>query len=225
MEGGEGAPDDRSGARQLASALHVVVITDPTLLSDRSLIGTVEAALRGGSRCVQLRDKTATAAELLEDAIQLRALTRQYDALLIVNDRFDVALASQADGVHVGPDDVPVQAIRSSVPETFIIGASCDELARARELVEAGADYLGCGTVFPTSTKPDAGAAIGPSRVTELAAALPVPIVAIGGISIDNANQLSNTGAAGVAVIGAVMGAQDPEGAVGLLRQRFTPTA
>lgn len=217
-----GRSTDRQSPILDARSLHVVVITDPTPPGRRAVMEVVEAALQGGCRCIQLRNKSATPVQLLEEAHRLRALTREYGALLIVNDRFDVALASRADGVHVGPHDIPVEAIRASVPDGFIIGASCDDLGTARELVASGADYLGCGTVFATSTKLDAGAAIGPSRVAELASATSVPVVAIGGISVDNAHELSATGAAGIAVVGAVMGARDPRQAVEHLRAAFS---
>ncbi len=199
---------------ELAARLRLVVITDPDHASPRSVQQVVQAALEGGCRCIQLRDKSASGSELLEVASTLRALTRRFGALLIVNDRFDVALAAEADGVHVGPNDLPVAAIRARVPSSFLIGASCDRVEDAVVLTAAGADYLGCGTVYPTRTKPDAGAAIGVERLADIARAVPQPVVAIGGITPANVGALAASGASGIAVVGAVMGATDPMASV-----------
>lgn len=200
-------------AAALARALQLVVVTDERISHPRAIDDVVEAALRGGCRCIQLRAKGASARTALERAQVLRTLTAQYDALLIVNDRFDIALAAAADGVHLGPNDVPVEVARRCVPESFVIGVSCDEVDEAKRLEAAGADYLGCGTVYATQTKPDAGVAIGVSKIRQLASAVSIPIVAIGGITTSRAHELSGTGARGIAVVGAVMGAPDPEAA------------
>ena len=167
---------------------------------------------------MQLRDKSAGAGALLDAARRLRALTRDHGALLFVNDRMDVALAAGADGVHLGPDDLPIAAARAAVPDGFLIGASTDEPDRAAALVTAGADYIGCGTVYATSSKADAGVAIGWDGVDRVARAVAVPVVAIGGITAESAAGLATTAAAGIAVIGAVMGAEHVREAVrGLL--------
>lgn len=200
--------------KPLAESLHVTLVTDPR---PSGFDGIIEAALTAGCGCVQLRDKQAPARELLGTAHRLRSMTRAHNALLIVNDRFDVALAAGADGVHVGPHDVPVAAIRRAVPKDFLIGASCDDPALAQRLEADGADYLGCGTVFPTTTKPDAGDTIGVEGVRAVARSVGVPVVAIGGITVANADQLSGSGAVGVAVVSAVMDAPDPAAAIELL--------
>lgn len=212
-----------SAASALARALHLVVVTDERISHPRAVDDVVAAALEGGCRCIQLRAKGASARTLLDKANALRTLTRRYDALLIVNDRFDIALAAGADGVHVGPDDVPVDVIRKCVPEPFVIGASCDDVDEALRLEAAGADYLGCGTVYATQTKTDAGAAIGVAKIRELASAVSIPVVAIGGVTSNRAHELSGTGARGIAVVGAVMGASDPEGATRELIRNFDP--
>jgi thiamine-phosphate pyrophosphorylase len=210
-------------ATALARALQLVVVTDEHISHPRAVDDVVEAALEGGCRCIQLRAKGASAQTLLDKARALRTLTRLYDALLIVNDRFDIALAAKADGVHVGPNDVPVDVIRRCVPESFVIGASCDDVDEARRLEAAGADYLGCGTVYATRTKTDAGAAIGVAKIRELVSAVSIPVVAIGGVTTGRAHELSGTGAQGIAVVGAVMSAPDPEAATRKLLRRFEP--
>lgn len=204
---------------ELASRLRLIVITDETLAGERGAREVVAEALRARAPAVQLRHKGAGAGILLEEARRLRDLTREAGALLFVNDRFDVALAAGADGVHLGPDDLPVAAVRAAVPSHFLVGYSTDDPAEARQAAAAGADYIGCGTVFATETKADAGEVIGLEGLERVASAVDVPVVAIGGITPERARAVAEgTGASGVAVIGAVMGAGDVESAVrGLL--------
>lgn len=207
----------------LARALRLIVITDAPLASSqgRTVETVVAAALDAGARAVQLRDKDAPARVLLDRARRLRAITRDAGALLFVNDRVDVALAADADGVHLGPDDLPVDAVRAAAPQGFLVGYSTDEPAEARRAVAAGADYLGCGDVFGTSSKGDAGAVIGLGRLDEVAGAVPVPVVGIGGVTPERAAEVAATRAAGTAVIGGVMGAEDPGAAVRALLAPF----
>lgn len=205
----------------LARRLRLIVITDTELAGARSVEAVVEAALRAGAPAIQLRNKSATARELLSEAEALRELTLRYGALLFINDRLDVALASKADGVHLGPEDLPVAAVRAVRPPGFLVGYSTDDVAAARRAVSDGADYIGCGTVFETSSKADAGAAIGPEGLARVARAVGVPVVGIGGITPDRVDPLADTGAAGVAVIGAVMAAVDPAAATARLLEPF----
>lgn len=199
---------------ELRGALRVLVITDRRLAGARGVAGVVEAALSAGARAVQLRNKGESARQLLAVGSELRALTRKVNALLFVNDRLDVALALEADGVHLGPDDLPVAAARAVAPPGFLIGRSADDPEVARRAVAEGADYIGCGTVYATTTKADAGEVIGLEGLGRVAAAVRVPVVGIGGITVARAAEVARTGAAGVAVVGAVMSAADPAGAV-----------
>jgi thiamine-phosphate pyrophosphorylase len=194
--------------------LRLIVITDAALASPRAVVDVVTAALEGGAPAVQLRDKSAAAAALLEDARALLPLVRRYGALLFVNDRLDVALAAGADGVHLGPDDLPVAAARAQAPPGFLIGFSTDDPAAARQAVADGADYIGCGAVFGTTSKANASdERIGIARLDEVARAVDRPVVGIGGINVSNVMEVAATAAAGVAVIGAVMNAADPANA------------
>jgi thiamine-phosphate pyrophosphorylase len=203
----------------------LIVLTDRALAAPRDVIDVVRAALDAGAPAIQLRDKDADAATLLETAHTLRALTRRHGALLFVNDRVDVALAAEADGVHLGPDDLPVAAVQPGVPTGFLIGYSTDDPERARRAVADGASYIGCGAVYGTGTKADAGAAIGLERLDEVARAVTVPVVAIGGITPERAGEVARTEAAGVAVVGAVMRAPDPSDAVRRLLAPFAGRA
>lgn len=204
---GPGLPGRRRPTADLRRPLRLIVITDRRLAAPRSVEDVVEDALEAGCRAVQLRDKEASARELLLAARTLRALTADHGALLFVNDRVDVALAAGADGVHVGPDDVPVTAIRRVVPPTFLMGFSADEPDAARAARAAGADYIGCGAVFGTSTKDVGGESIGTERLDQVARSVEIPVVGIGGVTVENAPEVGRTEAAGVAVVGAVMGA------------------
>ncbi len=178
----------------------------------------MESALEAGAPAVQLRAKTDSARELLAAGRDILPLTRAAGALLFLNDRVDVALALGADGVHVGPRDIPVAALRGSVPKGFLIGASADDPDVARTLVADGADYIGCGAVYPTRTKTNAGDVIGLEGLERVVRAVRAPVIAIGGISVERSAEAATTGAAGIAVVGAVMMAADVGKAVrGLL--------
>src|SRR5690606_29512569 len=161
--------------------LRLIVITDRRLASPRSIFDVVLAALEAGAPAVQLRDKEATSRELYEQALRLREMTDRHGALLFVNDRLDVALAAGAGGVHLRPDDLPIAAARRIAPPHFLIGASTDDPAAAIRAADNGADYIGCGSVFGTTTKAEAaGERIGPEGVAAVARASPVPVIAIG---------------------------------------------
>jgi thiamine-phosphate pyrophosphorylase len=197
----------------LRERLRLIVVTDPDC-GGRSVVDVVRAALRGGAPAIQLRMKDAPAREMAEVARALLAQTRAAEALLFINDRVDVALAVGADGAHVGQDDLPVAAARGIAPRGFLLGVSAEtaELARAAEA--DGADYVGVGPVYATGSKADAGDAVGCQRIAQVAEVVRIPIVGIGGITFDNAPPVIHAGAAGVAVISAVMRADDPEAAV-----------
>jgi thiamine-phosphate diphosphorylase len=201
-----------SGA--LADRLRLIVVTDPDCGAGRDVAGVVRAALRGGAPAIQLRMKDASAREMAEMARALLVHTRAAGALLFINDRVDVALAVEADGAHVGQDDLPVAAARRIVPPGFLLGVSAETAELALAAQADGADYVGAGPVYATGSKADAGDAVGVGRIAEVAAAVRIPVVGIGGITIANAPPVIAAGAAGIAVISAVMRAEDPEAAV-----------
>jgi len=203
---------------ELARRLRLIVITDAELARPRDVVDVTAEALAAGAPAVQVRAKGASARELLELGRRILPLARAHRALLFVNDRLDVALALGADGVHLGPEDLPVAAARRALGEGFLIGASTDEPDVARRLVADGADYIGCGAVYATSTKPDAGDVIGLEGLERVARAVDVPVVGIGGITVARSAEVAATSAAGIAVVGAVMAGPDARAAVvGLL--------
>ncbi len=196
----------------------VYVVVDPTkLVAPRTVHDVAAAALQGGAVAIQLRDKVGSAREILAQADTLRRLCRRHDALFIVNDRVDLALAADADGVHLGPHDLSVADARRIAPH-LLIGASAGTLDAAIEAQRAGADYLGAGAVFDaSSSKPDAVHDRGVDAIRDIVEAVDLPVVAIGGITLENAAQAWSTGATALAVIRAVGAHPDPARAVRLL--------
>lgn len=189
------------------------LVTDASAGDVERLVAICEAAIQGGITAVQLRAKGWGDGELLRAATELRAVCDRTGTLFIVNDRVDIALASNADGVHLGVDDLPVGVARTLLGSGKIIGYSPETAEDRIAAEEAGVDYLGIGPVFGTQTKDDAGQALGLDKFAELAAASSVPVVGIGGISVDDARSVVEAGAVGVAVVGAVFLANDPRAA------------
>ena len=188
-------------------------IVDP-LDTGRDPVALAAALLRGGARLVQLRWPGASTRDLLAAARAIRTLARAAGALFLVNDRPDVARAAEADGVHLGQDDLPVAAARRVLGAGRLIGVSTHDPGQARAAEAAGADYLGVGPVYATATKPDALAPRGLALVSAVRAAVRCPLVAIGGITPETAAAVRAAGADAVAMIGALVRAPDPEAAV-----------
>jgi thiamine-phosphate pyrophosphorylase len=189
----------------LREKLRLLVITDKRLKPN--VVKSVEDALRGGATSIQLRLKDSSTREMIEVGKAIRRLTRDYGALYFVDDRIDVALATDADGVQLGPEDMPIAIAREIAPN-LIIGASVYSVDEALEAEKEGASFLGAGSVFPSPTKPDARV-IGLEGLRRIVESVRIPVVAIGGINKDNVEDVLRTGVAGVAVISAVMGAED----------------
>ncbi|MHB9131680.1 MAG: thiamine phosphate synthase [Armatimonadota bacterium] len=187
--------------------LSVYVITET--LPDRSPLEIAKAAYGGGAGVVQYRHKGVTTREMFFWAQQLAALAREQGRALIINDRVDLALAVRADGVHLGPDDLPVSVARRILGPTAIIGASAGTVDEAIEAEAEGASYLGVGCIYGTRSKDDAGDPVGPERIAEIRAAVQLPIVAIGGIKAEYIPELLAAGADGIAVITAVTRAKN----------------
>ena len=195
-------------------------ITDETLSAPLSLEEAVRQAIAGGAGIVQLRDKQASSRALYEKALALRALTAREGVLFIVNDRADVAQAVNADGTHIGQDDLPAHAVRKLVGERMIVGVSVSSLEEARIAATDGADYLGVGPIFYTTTKEITGTT-GIGLITGIKQEIDLPFVALGGIQLTNVGQVAQAGADGAAVISALMGAQDIQQAAQALVAAF----
>ena len=196
----------------LADQLRLMVITDPVLLKGRDPVAVCRAAVTGGATMIQVRWKDGMPAEVLE---LTRALVAALPVPVLVNDRVDIALAAEAAGAHLGWDDPPLEALRPHVPAGFLLGLSIGSEEEATRAFGLGADYWSVGPCFGTTNKADAGQALGPEGFAALVGRKPegTPVVGIGGITAHNAASIVSAGAVGVAVIGAVLGAADPESA------------
>jgi thiamine-phosphate pyrophosphorylase len=201
--------------------LRLIVITDARLAAPRSVESIVREALAAGAPAIQLRDKSADARTLFEQAVTLREITRECGALLFINDRLDVALAAGADGVHLGPDDMLPEAARRAAPRPFLIGWSTDDPDEARRAEAAGIDYLGTGAVFGTVNKDVSGQEIGPEGLRRVVDSVKIPVVGIGGVNERNVTEVAGAGAAGAAVIGAIMTSGDVARTVSALLAPF----
>ncbi|HJJ43957.1 MAG TPA: thiamine phosphate synthase [Methanocorpusculum sp.] len=198
------------------------VVTDEDLSNGRSHAEIAQLATIGGADVIQLRDKKMNAADLFAVALQIREITKD-KALFIVNDRVDIALASKADGVHLGQRDLPVKAVRRIVPNDFIIGISIGSVDEALKGVRDGANYVAVSPVFSTSSKQDAGLGLGVSCIAAVRKAVPanIPVVGIGGLNSENILEVISAGLDGVCVIFAVVSAPDITKAAKDLREKI----
>ena len=193
--------------------LRLYLVTDEACLCHRDLFDAVEEALRAGVTLVQYREKNGLGKTMLEKAKVLCKLCHRYQVPFIVNDRLDIALLSGADGVHLGQDDIPVAEARKLVGPDYIIGATAHNVQEALAAEAAGADYLGCGAVFPTTTKLDT-VPLGLEGLCAIRQAVRIPIVGIAGVTENNYSRVLATGADGAAVVSAILGAADITAAV-----------
>jgi len=201
--------------------LCLYLVTDPQLCGERGVVATVEAAVRGGVTVVQLRDKQAAARELVQLATALLGILKKTGIPLLINDRFDVALAAGANGVHLGQTDLDVKAVRNLAGANFLIGLTVsrsEEIAAVHALPVGTVDYLGIGPVFMTSTKANALAPLGVNAVTRLRRSTDVACIGIGGITLENAPSAWSTGVNGVAVVSAICASDDPRAAAEAFR-------
>lgn len=194
----------------------LMLVTDRSQCGDRSLPEVVAEAIEGGVNVVQLREKDLPAGELVALARQLRGVCG-HQALLLINDRVDVAMLSGADGVHLPENGLPTAAVRKLLPPSFRIGRSVHTINAARQAEQDGADYLLIGTIFASPSHPGQTPG-GPELVRGVVRRVQLPVVAIGGVTAENVEQCWNAGASGVAVISSILGAEDPRAAAERLR-------
>ncbi|MFA9464903.1 MAG: thiamine phosphate synthase [Velocimicrobium sp.] len=199
--------------------LLLYAVTDRSWLLDNKLCDQVEKALKGGVSFVQLREKEQEEELLLEEAKEMKALCKRYNVPFIINDNVDMALQINADGVHVGQEDMSALKVRQRMGEDKILGVSVQTVKQAIRAEEEGADYLGVGAVFPTNSKVDA-TDVNYETLQAICKAVTIPVIAIGGISKDNVLELSESGICGVAVISALFAQKDIEQAAAHLREQ-----
>lgn len=195
------------------ACLRLCLVTDRALAGGRSVIDVALAAVRGGATMVQLREKEATTRAFIDEARALKAALAPFGVPLAINDRLDVALAVDADGLHVGQDDMPVEAARRLMGPGKFIGLSITAVEQVLRPDAAAADYLGVGPVYAQQTKPDAAAPLGLEGLRRLRGLTGKPVVAIGGLTPDNGAPVLAAGADGLAVVSAIVAAGDPEAA------------
>ena len=195
------------------------VLTDTELQSRFTHVELTKMAIKGGADTIQFRQKTGATREMIEICREMKRLCEDADVTFIVNDRVDVAIASEADGVHLGQNDFPIPLARKLLGENRIIGGSAVTHEEARNCLAEGADYIGFGPVYPTTSKDDAGPVTGIALLEEVVKAVPIPIIAIGGVTVENTLEVIRAGAQGIAVISAVCCQKNPEQAARKLSQ------
>ena len=198
------------------------LVTDRGLARGRSTLDIVQAAVNGGATIVQLREKECSTLEFIQQALSIKEFLKIHNVPLIINDRLDVAQAIEADGVHLGQTDMPLETAKGILGDTMIIGISAECLADAITAEEGGADYLGVSPIYATPTKTDTAPALGLEGLREIRKAVRLPLVGIGGLNKGNAADVIRYGADGVAVVSAIVAADDPEDAARELMQVIT---
>ena len=199
--------------------LLLYAITDRKNLDKKMFFEKIEEALQGGVTILQLREKELDEDSFINEAIEVKNICRKHGVPLIINDNVNVALKSGADGVHVGIEDMPIDEIRRTVPDSFIIGATCKTVEQAQSAERLGADYMGVGAVFPSPTKKNA-VRITREQLKEICASVSIPAVASGGISLENVDELKDGGMSGIAVVSAVFSVEDIQKAASLLKEK-----
>ena len=193
---------------KLKKALKLYLVTDSDILKGRDFYKVIEDSMKAGVTMVQLREKDADGKEFLEKAMKLRELTRKYNVSLIINDRVDIAMLCDADGIHVGQSDIDAVSVRKLIGEDKIIGVSARSVEEAKKAKEDGANYLGIGAMFSTSTKLDAKD-VSFDTLNNIINEVDLPFVLIGGINLDNVCQLKQFNPDGYALVSGILGAQD----------------
>ncbi len=195
------------------------LVTDRGLSRGRNTREIVAAAVRGGVTCVQLREKTCSTRDFISEALAIKDILKTHAIPLIINDRLDVAQAVGADGVHLGQSDMPFKTAKAIVKNAMIIGISAESFEDAVEAENAGADYIGVSPIYATPTKTDTAPALGLEGLARIRERVNIPLVGIGGLNADNAREVIRYGADGVAVVSAIVSADDPEEAARQLKE------
>ena len=201
--------------------LLLYAVTDRKWIGEKTLLEQVEEAIKGGVTFVQIREKNLNYTLFLDEAIKMKTLCEQYNIPFVVNDNVDIAIKSNADGIHVGQEDMEASNVRELIGKDKILGVSVQTLEQAVEAEKKGADYLGVGAIFPTNSKDDA-AEVSIETLTSICKNVNIPVVAIGGINISNISQLKNTGIDGVALISAIFANKDIKSATKEIKSILT---
>ena len=198
----------------------VYLVTDRRNKTDEEFLNIIEEAIKGGTTVVQLREKTASTKEFYDLTLRVKEITSRYGVPLLINDRIDIALAVGSEGVHIGQDDMPADIAREIIGEDKILGVSASTVEEAKKAENDSADYIGSGAVFPTATKDDADS-VSKEGLKKIIDSIDIPVVAIGGITVENAHTLKASGIAGFSVVSAIMSAEDPKEASKKLKEIY----
>jgi thiamine-phosphate pyrophosphorylase len=196
------------------------LVTDKKNKSDIEFLDIIEESIKGGVNLVQIREKTSKTKDFYYLSIKVKEITLKYNVPLIINDRIDIALAIDADGVHIGQEDMPISVTRKIIGKDKILGVSASTIKEAKVAEKEGADYIGCGAVFPTSTKDDASY-IQKTDLKEITKSITIPTIAIGGITKHNIIELKNTGIKGISVVSSIMESDNPKQSAINLKKEF----
>jgi thiamine-phosphate pyrophosphorylase len=197
------------------------LVTDRAILKGRDIFKAVEDAIKGGVTLLQLREKDISTKDFYNLALKIKIISKYYNIPLIINDRLDIALAIDADGLHIGQDDMPIKIARKLLGKNKLLGYSVANAAEAIYGEKNGADYLGAGPVYPTGSKVDAGTPIGPEGLKIIRDSVSIPIVGIGGISLSNISEVKSSGIDGISLISAILGNTDIENSSKILLNKW----
>ncbi|MBR3141144.1 MAG: thiamine phosphate synthase [Methanobrevibacter sp.] len=199
--------------------LSLYLVTDDS--SDKKkFLNTIEESIKGGVKVVQIREKTSDTLTFYNLALEVKKITDKYDIPLIINDRVDIALAIDADGVHVGQSDLPCDITRKLIGKTKILGISASTIYEAKKAQKEGADYIGTGAIFPTATKDDAPS-VTKDELKNITESIDIPVVAIGGIKLSNVDEIKDCGIEGISVVSEIMDSHNPKKTSEELLERF----
>lgn len=201
-------------------ACKIYLVTDEKACLGKDFYACIEEAIKGGVKIVQLREKNISTKDFYEKALKVKEICKNYGALFIINDRLDIAQAIGADGVHLGQSDIPIEKAREILKDKFLIGATARNVEEAKRAELLGADYIGSGTIFGTSTK-DNAKKLGMEELKKIVASVKIPVFAIGGININNVSSLKNIGLQGICAVSGILSEKDCKKAVDIMLKNF----
>ena len=198
----------------------IYLVTDEKACLGKDFYACIEEAIKGGVKIVQLREKNISTKDFYEKALKVKEICKNYGALFIINDRLDIAQAVGADGVHLGQSDMPIEEARKILKDNFLIGATARNIKEAKKVELSGADYIGSGAIFGTSTK-DNAKKLEMEELKKIVASVKIPVFAIGGININNVGSLKNIGLQGICAVSGILSEKDCKKAVDIMLKNF----
>ena len=201
-------------------ACKIYLVTDEKACLEKDFYACIEEAIKGGVKIVQLREKNISTKDFYEKALKVKEICKNYGALFIINDRLDIAQAVGADGVHLGQSDMPIEEARKILKDKFLIGATARNIEEAKKVELSGADYIGSGAIFGTSTK-DNAKKLEMEELKKIVASVKIPVFAIGGININNVGSLKNIGLQGICAVSGILSEKDCKKAVDIMLKNF----